>query len=528
MMKVKLLQEYMISACDRDPEATSARDGSSSVTYGQVQESANRLARCLKSIGVQRGDRVIVSLQRSTKWMGAIQGILCADAAYVPIDTEMPSTRWRSVLEDSSPSAILVDHAGYKRALQAMSDTRHRVPLVLVADEADLEIEKNLDIVLPDQLLSFSSEKVEFQNSGDDLAYIMYTSGSTGTPKGVMISHGNVTNYVDWAVSHFGLKRDDRILGTAPFSFDMSTFDIHATMGAGATLLVVPSGLTLFPAKLVDFMEKEGATVWKGISSLLMYISRVGALGKADLKNLRAVMFAGESLPVAYLADWMKALTHTEFHNCFGPTEATGVSISYRVPMIPSEGEKVPIGLPCKKGMEAFLIDENGSLVPPGEVGEILLAGPGLSSGYWNDPDRTEAAFINYPVESGELVRAYCTGDLARYGEDGNLEFMGRKDRQVKIMGYRIELGDIEHHLMMLDGVEEAFVTAVTSDGGEHNELVVFYVGPEDTPNRLRDGLCKSLPLYMVPKKFVKLQDVPRCPRGKVSYEALLSCLEKE
>lgn len=527
-MTVTLLQEYMISACGQDPEATAATDGSGVVTYGQVQASASRIARCLKSVKVRKGDRVIVSLQRSTKWIEAIQGILCADAAYVPIDTEMPSARWCSVIKDSSPSAIVVDNAGYRSALQAMSDTRYRVPLVLVGDEADLEIEKDLEVVLPDQLLTFSSDKIEFQNTGDDLAYIMYTSGSTGTPKGVMISHNNVINYVDWAVTHFGLTREDRILGTAPFSFDMSTFDIHATLGAGATLLVAPGGMTLFPAKLVGFMEKEGATVWKGISSLLMYISRVGALQKADLKSLRAVMFAGESLPVVYLADWMKALTHTEFYNCYGPTEATGVSISYHVPKIPGEGEKVPIGQPCKQGMAAFLIGETGSLVPEGEVGEILITGPGLSSGYWKDPDRTEAAFINYPVESGEWVRAYCTGDLARYGEDGNLEFMGRKDRQVKIMGYRIELGDIEHHLMMLDGVEEAFVTAVTSDGGEHNELVVFYVGPEDTPNRLRDGLCKSLPLYMVPKKFIKLQNVPRCPRGKVSYEALLSCLEKE
>jgi amino acid adenylation domain-containing protein len=460
--------------------------------------------------------------------MGAIQGILCADAAYVPMDTDMPSARWSTVLHDSSPSAIIVDHAGYKCAAKAISDTGHTVPLVLVENEADLEIEKDLEVVLPEQLLNFSSDKVGFQNSSDDLAYIMYTSGSTGTPKGVMISHGNVINYADWAVSHFGLTREDRILGTAPFSFDMSTFDVHAAMGAGATLLVVPGGMTLFPARLVDFMEKEGATVWKGISSLLMYISRVGALKKAHLKSLRTVMFAGESLSVTYLADWMKALPHTEFHNCYGPTEATGVSISYRVPGIPRENEKVPIGQPCKEGMRAFLIDENGKLVPRDEAGEIVLAGPGLSSGYWNDDERTEASFIDYPVQSGDWVKAYCTGDLARYREDGNLEFMGRKDRQVKIMGYRIELGDIEHHLRMLDGVDEAFVTAVTSDGGEHNELVIFYVGSEEVPNKLREGLGRSLPLYMVPKKIVKLEDFPRCPRGKISHEELLSCLDKE
>jgi acyl-coenzyme A synthetase/AMP-(fatty) acid ligase len=292
-------------------------------------------------------------------------------------------------------------------------------------------------------------------------------------------------------------------------------------MGAGATLLIVPDGMSLFPAKLVDFMDKEMATVWKGIASLLMYISRIGALRKATLKNLRVVMFAGEALPVPYLIDWMKTLPGTEFHNCYGPTETTGVSFSYRVPGIPLNGEKVPIGAPCKEGMKVFLVDENGDGVTDGQVGEILLAGPGLSRGYWNDRDKTDAVFCEYPANTGILERVYRTGDLGRVMEDGNLEFVGRKDRQVKIMGYRIELGEIEHHLMRSDGVEEAVALAVSSEGGEHSELVVFYTGPEETPARLKEILGKSLPPYMVPKKIFRIDQFPRCPRGKISYKDL-------
>ena len=279
--------------------------------------------------------------------------------------------------------------------------------------------------------------------------------------------------------------------------------------------------MSLFPARLVGFMEKEMATVWKGVASLFMYISRVGALRKANLNNLRVVMFAGEALPVPYLVDWMKTLPETEFHNCYGPTETTGVSLSYRLPEIPSSGERIPIGVPGKEGMKAFLIDENGGEVPAGQVGEVLLAGPGLSKGYWNDKDKTKSAFFELSVDPGKSERVYRTGDLGQIREDGNLEFAGRKDRQVKIMGYRIELGEIEHHLMMTEGVEEAVALAVPSEGGEHNELVVFYTGPEELPHRLKEALGKSLPPYMVPKKIFRIEEFPRCPRGKISYKDL-------
>jgi D-alanine--poly(phosphoribitol) ligase subunit 1 len=252
-----------------------------------------------------------------------------------------------------------------------------------------------------------------------------------------------------------------------------------------------------------------------------MYISRVGALRNAALKSLRVVMFAGEALPVPYLIDWMKTLPGTEFHNCYGPTETTGVSLSYRVPEIPRNGEKVPIGAPCKEGMKTFLIDENGGNVPVGQLGEILLAGPGLSMGYWNDKDKTDSVFFKHPGDSGILERVYRTGDLGRVREDGNLEFAGRKDRQVKIMGYRIELGEIEHHLMRSEGVEEAVALAVSSEGGEHSELVILYTGSEEVPSRLKEALGKALPPYMVPKKIFRIKEFPRCPRGKISYKDL-------
>lgn len=520
-MRKTSLQEYLFEGCERNPDSLAARDGRKAISYEQLFSESCRLANCLRSLGVRRGDRVVLSLRRSVSWFSAIFGTLCCGSAYLPVDPEKTGMRLRSIIKDSRPSAIVTDHIGLKAVLPAVLEDQCRPPLVVLEDQGSTDLPRDLGVVFQDQLLQFSSSISGPGSSEVDLAYIMYTSGSTGKPKGVMISHGNVINYVEWAVKHFRLHNGDRILGTAPFSFDMSTFDIYAPLRAGAATLIAPDGMTLFPARLVRFMEQERATVWKGIASLLMYISRVGALRNTNLENLRLVMFAGERLPASFLADWMKALPETEFHNCYGPTETTGVSMSYRVPKIPLKGEQIPIGGPLKKGMKAFLADENGTEVPTGHVGEILLAGSGLSKGYWNDGERTKAVFGDFMTASGTLERVYRTGDLGRVRADGCMEFAGRKDRQVKIMGYRIELEEIECHLMMNDGVEEAVVLAVPSGSGDHDELVGFYTGSERSPDLLRDSLEKSLPPYMVPKKIYKLKELPRCPRGKILFEAL-------
>jgi amino acid adenylation domain-containing protein len=357
-------------------------------------------------------------------------------------------------------------------------------------------------------------------NAPDDPAYILYTSGSTGDPKGVIISHANVRNYIDWAVETFAIQGLDRILGTAPFHFDMSTFDIWCAVKTGATLCLADEGLTLFPEKLLRYMEAEGATIWKGISSLLLYLERSGCLAPERAPALTRILFGGELLPARSLIRWMETFPEKCFYNVYGPTEATGISLYYPLERAPgSPGERVPIGCPCK-GMKAMLVDEDLAPVPPGKVGEMWLAGPGLGGGYLNDPDRSDRSFITTCLINGLPERWFRTGDLAFRRADGIFEFVGREDHQVKIMGYRVELGEVEQALHAIEGIREAAVVAADRNGIA--ELVAFFQtdGAGDSAyilSRLRD----RLPAYMLPRRFFSLNQLPRCGRGKIDRTAL-------
>ncbi len=363
----------------------------------------------------------------------------------------------------------------------------------------------------------FSTDPPPVQCGGSDLAYVLYTSGSTGSPKGVMVTHANIRSYIDWAVRRFSIGNADRILGTAPFHFDMSTFDLFCTLRTGATLCIASDALTLFPEKLMQFMEREGVTLWKGVSSLLMYLARAGVLRRGRLPALCQVLFGGEALPTHWLIEWMRAFPEKKFFNAYGPTETTGVSLYHAVERIPAGShERIPIGIPCSDTC-AYLFDGDMRPVPEGETGELYIGGAGVSGGYLNAPDKTAAAFLPDPFRQGE--RMYRTGDLARRRVDGEYEFIGRRDNQVKLMGYRIELGDIEHALLAEPGVRDAAVSLLPAGEGL-TELIGFFDGDAD-PAAVLASLKLRLPGYMLPRKLLTVGRLPRCDRGKIDRQAL-------
>jgi acyl-coenzyme A synthetase/AMP-(fatty) acid ligase len=243
---------------------------------------------------------------------------------------------------------------------------------------------------------------------------------------------------------------------------------------------------------------------------------------------MRTVMFAGEVLPPKYLVEWMRAMPHADFFNCYGPTEATGISMCYHVSDVPKDkGERVPIGVPCKKGTRAYVLSEDGEPVPSGEIGELCLSGPCLSPGYWNDSDMTRKVFIPNPIQSRNSETVYRTGDLVCVREDGCYEFIGREDEQIKLMGYRIECGDIEHHVCAIDGVYEAAAVITHREEDALGELVVFYVGDKNlTPGVIQRELGRLLPKHMIPRQYVQLKEIPRSSTGKVQRSELARFIE--
>src|SRR5207248_1796572 len=270
---------------------------------------------------------------------------------------------------------------------------------------------------------------VESLNSDTDLAHILFTSGSTGVPKGVMVSHRSVLRFLEWAWKYFGISQSDRASQHSPLHFDLSTFDVFSTLGAGAELHLTPSGVNLLPHKMAQHIRKARLTQWFSVPSVLNLMAKLDVVRPGDFPDLRRVMWCGEVLPTPTLIHWMRRLPHARFTNLYGPTEATIASSYYTVPRCPTdERAPVPIGTPCD-GEELMILDDEMRPVRDGEIGNLYIGGVGLSPGYWNDPDKTRSVFLPRPGAAGLDERLYRTGDLGRRGADGLMYFAGRTAR---------------------------------------------------------------------------------------------------
>ena len=346
-----------------------------------------------------------------------------------------------------------------------------------------------------------------------------------------MITHDNVGAFVDWAHGHFGTKAGDRISGHPPLHFDLSTFDIYATLGAGAELHLVPASLGVDPRATAAFLRDRALTQWFSVPSVLTYLARFDAVAQDDFPALERLLWCGEVLPTPVLAHWMRRLPHVRFTNLYGPTEATIASSVWDAPEVPvDESEPVPIGRACD-GEELVVLDEAMAPVPTGEIGDLYLGGVGLSPGYWRDEAKTAGAFRPDPrpgaapdPDTGAPARLYRTGDLARADADGVVHFLGRADSQIKSRGYRIELGEIESALYTVDGIRECAVVGVDTGGFEGTKICAAYSlaeGAELPPPALRRRIATQVPAYMLPAQWLCLDDLPHNVNGKIDRPAL-------
>lgn len=428
-----LLQHYLDHSAARYHQKIAVTDGHSSLTFDELSAASDHLANALVSQGVNHGDRVVYFLKRSPNCIISTLGILKAGAAYVPLDIKTPQERWNHIILDTSSRFIICDLSTLNNALE-WSDSLN-IDLKIICFGSHQEMNGNSKrIIFLNNCERVTGLSNQINADPDDVAYVLYTSGSTGDPKGVMVTHNNVKNYIDWAVDYFHIISNDHILSTAPFSFDMSTFDIFGGLAAGTTISIATDENLLFPEKLVRFIEQEEVTIWKGVSSLLMYMCRAGVVRSGRMPQLKTIIFAGESFDAKYLRQYMNAFPEKGFFNGYGPTEATGVSFCHKVLHAPEPGQTIPIGKPCK-GAKAILVDDNNELVEPGELGELCIAGVCLAKGYLNDPEKTRTLFTSPPKGCNVGDRVYHTGDLCRQMPDGDYVFVSRKDLQVKVDG---------------------------------------------------------------------------------------------
>jgi len=523
------LQKLVSAQAERTPDNRALVFNDAEISYAQLEERSNRLARMLSDQGCRSGDRIALFVPKSIEAIVGMLGVLKAGCAYVPIDLESPTARVRRIFDACEPAAALVAAAGSELLHDCLAGSASPVRIVSTTpgEPGDNRIQSHIDFSALD---SFDSGPLDAGTGRGDLAHLLFTSGSTGTPKGVMITHGNVLAFVDWATRYFATAAEDQISGHPPLHFDLSTFDIFGSLSRGATLHLVPPQLNLLAPKLAEWMRTSRLTQWFSVPSILTYMAKFDVVQNDDFPEMKRLLWCGEVLPTPTLRYWMERLPHVSFTNLYGPTEATIASSFYTMERPPAdEREDIPIGSPCD-GEELVLVEDDSlKPAPPGSIGEICIRGVGLSPGYWRDAEKTSQMFLADPDKPSS--RVYKTGDLGRIDERGLFRYIGRTDSQIKSRGHRIELGEIETALNGLGCLRESAVVGVDTGGFEGTMICcAFASDPLDnvTPVILRRQLAAIIPSYMLPARWHSYDRLPKNANGKIDRSKIREAFKQE
>jgi amino acid adenylation domain-containing protein len=481
------LHHMVEAAAARTPDAVAVVDHDGThVTYRDLDSAANRLAHRLTRYGVGPGVTVGVCLPRGADLVTTLIAVWKAGGAYVPLDPELPPERLTSMLDDAA-SPVVVTHSAYAPTF----------PIALALDTADTALDAE-PATAPDGGATL-----------DDVAYVLYTSGSTGVPKGVAVPHRGVHNRIAWMQEAYRLEPDDRVLQKTPYGFDVSVWEFFWPLVTGATLVLAAPGGHRDPDYLHQLIAREGVTTLHFVPTMLhRFLDTMP--GVARLGRVRRVFCSGEALPADAARRFLAAWPDVELHNLYGPTEA---SIDATAWQCEPDASTVPIGRPIAN-TRTYVLDTRLRPVPIGIPGQLFLAGVGLAHGYHNRPTSTAAVFL--PDLHGDRPgqRMYATGDLVRWRADGVLEYLGRTDRQVKLHGQRVELGEIEHALRQHAAVHQSAVTV------RDDVLTGYIVGDADAAD-VRRFLADRLPTYMVPTTLIELPELPVTPNGKLDTSRL-------
>ena len=497
-----LLHEGLCRAAARWPSRCAVADPRRELSYAELHAQANRLAHALRHAGVQPGDRVPVLLDKGWEQVVAVHGVLRAGAAYVPIDPAWPTARVTFLLGDV-------------RATHAVSRTALAPGLALPAGMALTCVDGDEVAQCPDG----TPPQAESVDTGrQHLAYVIFTSGSTGVPKGVMIDHRGALNTVADINQRFGIGEEDAVFGLSALHFDLSVYDLFGPLSVGATLVLPAPAELLDPAAWLARLAARRVTLWNSVPALMQLLAEAASANAQQLPALRTVMLSGDWIPVSLPAQVRRIAPQARVISLGGATEASIWSIYHAIDAADARRPSIPYGRPLAN-QRWHVLDEDGQDAPDWVAGHLHIAGTGLALGYWNDPDKTAAAFISHP-RSGE--RLYRTGDLGRYLPDGRIEFLGRSDQQVKIQGLRVEPGEVEQALLAHPAVASAVVLATGGGAGRQlRAFVVAHPGADATAGELQAFLRQRLPPHMVPALVTLLAALPLTGPGKVDRQAL-------
>jgi len=483
--KTETIVSKFAKLVEEQPDSTAVLFRNNKLTYKQLNEKSNRLAKYIRSnFDVRREDRIALWLDRTENYLIAILGTLKSGCCVVPLTKDMPHDRVKSILDDASISAVISDSSfpieEYKGKL--------------------IDVNKDLS--------SYGDKDLTVINSDSDLAYIIYTSGTTGMPKGVMVEHANILNSIKDQVQEFNITEEDNIIQLAAATFDVAMYEIFMGLLSGASVIMVDKETIGDPKNFVSYLKGHEATVMAVTPGYL------SLLNVDDLEFLRVIITGGES---PKMTDVLKCTDFSDYYNSFGPSECSVCVSTHKFDQEADRNKKsLPIGKPLTN-TRISIVDRDGQLVPPGVTGEMYVEGAGVARGYLNNPELTAEKFI--VNSSNKRYRTYKTGDLSRCGSDGFIEFLGRNDKQLKVNGYRIEPGEIEAVLIQHPDVQNAFVTIRRQEGLDN--ILVAYLACKGEIEGLRAYLVNKLPGYMVPGFIALLDKLPLTENGKIDEQKL-------
>ena len=496
------------------------------LTYDELRSRAMSLAASLQRATPSGGPPLtaVFAYRSATAYSGVLAALLSGHG-YVPLNRTFPPDRTRTMLERSGCRSLIVDGESEPQ-LEAVLQLAKEPLLILLPERADTRSLRSRwprHTILGASDLEPAGKFEEKPVLPDSIAYLLFTSGSTGIPKGVMVAHRNVAHLVSFMTARYGISEHDRFSQTFDMTFDLSAFDMFVAWERGACVCCPSEKTLLNPAK---FIQDAKLTVWFSVPSVGVFMKRLGALKAGRFPTLRWSLFCGEPLPAEIAESWSSAAPNSVVENLYGPTELTIACCLYRWQEGKSEAEclrgVVPVGYPFA-GMDVLVVDEELREVPPGEDGELLMAGPQVALGYWQDPERTATAFV---VPPGRNQTYYRTGDrVRRPKETAPMCYVGRLDHQIKIQGHRVELGEVESLLRQEAGVEVAVAVGwpITPSGA--GGIEAFVLGNQLEPRAILERLKRKLPAYAVPRRIHLLSELPLNPNGKIDRGQLAKLL---
>ena len=503
---MKNVLEWLEATVKRYDDKIAYMDQNTGISFSELWQKAKAVGSFLAE-NVPKKTPIAVFGDRCCQTPAAFLGVVYSGRPYAPLDVTQPALRLRNILTMMKPSAVLTDRAMAPLAQEILQG----LPEEVGKDLPVYIMEEICETVIDEGLL----EGIRRRMVSIDPLYIIYTSGSTGLPKGVITSHDSLIRYIDAYAKVMGIDETDRLGNQSPLDYIAAIRDIYLPLKTGCSSVIIPKEYFMEPYKLFAYMnEREVSSVGWSVSAFTIAVT-LGAFEEIAPTSLKKICFSGSVMPAKTLRTWQEHLPGSLFVNQYGPTEATASCTYYVVDHMVEADEVLPIGT-AYDNYDVYILKADQTLAAPGEEGEICVAGPCLALGYYNDPERTVASFIQNPVNSSYQQRIYRSGDIGLQREDGIFEFHGRMDRQIKHMGHRVELDEIEYAANQIDGLDECCCIYQK----EKEKLHLFYSGQVDKKTVILE-LRQVLPGFMVPRGVKQLEALPKLANGKIDMNTL-------